>query len=134
MQLFLIVYIYIFSDHCKLNEIKCNISYGIIVPYISIEYNISSFPNYRAVEKRGQGDGRPPYPPPPPPTISQTKQFFSHVKSENIKFLHVITCESIFIEQDISDKKQIGLSEFAVLAINGATTVTNNKFVSFCFR
>ena len=39
----------------------------------------------------------------------------------------------LFIEQDISDKKQIAFSELVVLAVNWATTVTNNDFVSFCF-
>ena len=34
---------------------------------------------------------------------------------------------SLFIEQDISDKKSIAFSEFVVLAVNWATTVTNNK-------
>ena len=37
------------------------------------------------------------------------------------------------IEQDISDKKLLAFSEFVVLAVNWATTVTNNEFVSFCF-
>ena len=46
-----------------------------------------------------------------------------------------ITCEtfSLFIEQDISDKKQIALSEFVALAVNCATTVNSNEFVNFCF-
>ena len=39
---------------------------------------------------------------------------------------------NLFIEQDISDKKYIAFSEFAVLAVNWATTVTKNEFVSFC--
>ena len=37
---------------------------------------------------------------------------------------------SLFIEQNLSDKKQSALSEFFVLAVNWATTVTKNKFVS----
>ena len=42
-----------------------------------------------------------------PPTISWSKIFFFHVKSENIKFLHVknIWDLSLFIEEDISYKK-----------------------------
>ena len=44
---------------------------------------------------------------------------------------------SLFIEQEISDKKEIFLkeafSEFDVLTVNWAITVTNNKFVRFCF-
>ena len=57
------------------------------------------------------------------------------IKSENINFLHVnnIWGFRLFIEQDISDKKQIAFSELVVLAVNWATTVTNNDFVSFCF-
>ena len=55
--------------------------------------------------------------------------------SENIKFLHVnnISDFSLLIELDASDKKYIAFSGFAVLAVNRATTVTNNKFVTFCF-
>ena len=37
---------------------------------------------------------------------------------------------SLFIEQD---KKLKAISEFVVLAVNVATTVTNSEFVSFCF-
>ena len=42
-----------------------------------------------------------------PPTISWSKNCFSHVKLENLKFLHVnnMLDFSLFIEQDISDKK-----------------------------
>ena len=42
----------------------------------------------------------------PPPTISWSK-FFFQVKSENIQFFHVknILDLSLFIEQEISDKK-----------------------------
>ena len=40
---------------------------------------------------------------------------------------------SSFIEQDINDQKQLAFSEFLALAVNWATTVTNNRFVSFCF-
>ena len=41
----------------------------------------------RAVEKEEAGGHQPP--PPPSPTISWSKNVFSHVKSENLKFLHV---------------------------------------------
>ena len=34
---------------------------------------------------------------------------------------------SLFIEQDVIDKKYIDFTEFVVLAVNWATTVTNNK-------
>ena len=37
---------------------------------------------------------------------------------------------SWFIEQD---KKEVALSESVVLEVNGAGTVTNSRFVSFCF-
>ena len=40
---------------------------------------------------------------------------------------------SLFIEQDVSDKKQIAFTEFVVLTVIWATTVTNNEFASFCF-
>ena len=40
---------------------------------------------------------------------------------------------SLFIEQDTSDKGYIAFSEFTVLAVNWATTVTKNEIVSFCF-
>ena len=38
---------------------------------------------------------------------------------------------SLFIEQDISDKKQIAFLECVVLAVNWVTTFTKNEFVSF---
>ena len=44
-----------------------------------------------------------------------------------------ITCETLFIEQDISDKKEIAFSEFVVLTRNWAAAVTSNKFASFYF-
>ena len=77
---------------------------------------------FRAVEK-----GEPPFP--------GAKKIFFHVKSENIKCLHVdnIWDFSLFIEEDISDKKYIAFSEFVVLGVNWVTTVTDNEFVSFCF-
>ena len=37
---------------------------------------------------------------------------------------------TLFIEQDLNDKKYLALSEFVVLAVNWATTVTKKKFVS----
>ena len=54
-------------------------------------------------ERGGRGGNSPP----PCPTISWSKNVFSHVKSENLKFLHVnnIRDFSLFIEQNISDKK-----------------------------
>ena len=41
---------------------------------------------------------------------------------------------NLFVEQDISDKKQVGFSELVVLAVNWPTTVTYNEFVSFFFN
>ena len=49
------------------------------------------------------------------------------LKSENIKFLHVNNMWDFV-------KKQIAFSEFAVLAVNWATLVTNNEVVSFYFQ
>ena len=40
---------------------------------------------------------------------------------------------SLFIEQGKWQKVDIFLSEFVVLTVNWATTVTNNEFVSFFF-
>ena len=40
---------------------------------------------------------------------------------------------SLFIEQDMSDKKKTAFPEFVAFAVNRAITVTNNEFVSFCF-
>ena len=40
---------------------------------------------------------------------------------------------SLFIEQDMSDKKKTAFAEFVTFAVNRAITVTNNEFVSFCF-
>ena len=42
-----------------------------------------------------------------------------------------ITCETLFMEKDISDKRLIAFSEFVVVAVNWATTVAKNKSVSF---
>ena len=52
------------------------------------------------------GDASPP-PPPPPPRHFVEQKFSFHAKSENIKLLHVNNMWdfSLFIEQDISDKK-----------------------------
>ena len=54
---------------------------------------------------------------------------FSRVKLGNIKFLHVnnMRDHSLFIEQDLSDKKCLALSEFFVLAVHWATTVTKTS-------
>ena len=41
---------------------------------------------------------------------------------------------SLFIEQDISDKKYIDFSEFVVLAVNCTIIVTKNEFVIFAFN
>ena len=50
---------------------------------------------FRAVEKEGQGTT----------TISWSKIFF-HVQSENMKYEYMwIMCDTLFIEQEISDKK-----------------------------
>ena len=51
--------------------------------------------------------GRQPPPPPPPPRHFVEQKFSFHAKSENIKLLHVNNMWdfSLFIEQDISDKK-----------------------------
>ena len=38
---------------------------------------------------------------------------------------------SLFIEEDVSDKNYIAFSEFVILAVNCAITVTNNEFVIF---
>ena len=83
----------------------------------------------RAVDKGGD-KGSAPSPPPFLGTI-----FFFHVKSENAKLLHVNNMWdfSLCIEQEISDKKQIVFPEFVVLAVDWATTVTNNEIVSFYF-
>ena len=40
---------------------------------------------------------------------------------------------SLFIEQDISNKKLTAFSEFVVLAVSCAATVTKSEFVSFYF-
>ena len=41
---------------------------------------------------------------------------------------------SLFIEEDVSDKIYIAFSEFVVLAVNCAITVTNNEFLIFVFN
>ena len=61
--------------------------------------------------RRGRGAEGAPHPPthtpPPPHTPFPEAKFFSHVKSEHVKFLHVknISDLSLLIEHDISDKK-----------------------------
>ena len=94
------------------------------------EYTLNCYS--RAVDKGGTGgggDASHPHPPAPFPHL------FFDVKMENIKFLHVnnIWDFSLFVEEDISDKKWIVFSEFVVLAVNWSTTVTYNEFASFCF-
>ena len=59
-----------------------------------------------------------------------------HFLEQNRKTEHFymwITFETLFIKKDISDKNYIAFSEFVVLAVNWATAVTNNEFVSFLF-
>ena len=61
--------------------------------------------HYRVVEKGDRGQGRRQHSLPFPPFPGA--KFLFHVKSENRKFLHVknIWNLSLFVEQDISDKK-----------------------------
>ena len=42
-----------------------------------------------------------------------------------------ITCKTLFIEQDVFVKKYIAFSELVVLAVDRATAITKNKFVTF---
>ena len=66
----------------------------------------------------------------PPPPLPH------HFLEQNRKTEHFymwITFETLFIKKDISDKNYIAFSEFVVLAVNWATAVTNNEFVSFLF-
>ena len=86
------------------------------------------YSRYRAVEKGGRGHR-------PRPFIFWSKSFF-HIKQESIRFLHVNNKWdfSLFIEEDVSDKIYIAFSEFVVLAVNCAITVTNNEFVIFVFN
>ena len=62
----------------------------------------------------------------------QEHNLFFDVKLGNINFLYVNNMwdYTLFIEQDLSDKKYLALSEFIVLAANWVTKVTKNKFVS----
>ena len=69
--------------------------------------------------------GQPPPLPPPHHFLEQNR------KTEH--FYMWITFETLFIKKDISDKNYIAFSEFVVLAVNWATAVTNNEFVSFLF-
>ena len=56
---------------------------------------------------------------------------FFYVKSESIKFANVNNMWnlSLFIEQYISNKKYIAISEFVVLAVNLATIVSKFLFL-----
>ena len=56
---------------------------------------------------------------------------FFYVKSESIKFANVNNMWnlSLFIEQYISNKKYIAISEFVVLAVNLATIVCKFLFL-----
>ena len=78
---------------------------------------------FRAVEKRE------------PPFRGTKKKNFPRKIGKHKIGLHVdnIWDFSLFIEEDISDKKYIAFSEFVVLGVNWVTTVTDNEFVSFCF-
>ena len=82
----------------------------------------------QARRERGSGGGQPPY-------HFLLQNIFFHLKSENINVLNVKNMWdfSLFIEQDVSDKKEMAFSEFVIFAVNWAITVTNNKFLSFCF-
>ena len=78
-------------------------------------------PNVAVLEKgrreRRGGRKRQPHPH-PTTTISWSKKLFLHVKLENINFVHAnnIWGFSLFIEQDLSDKKYIVFSEFVVFS------------------
>ena len=56
---------------------------------------------------------------------------FFYVKSESIKFANVNNMWnlSLFIEQYLSNKKHIAISEFVVLAVNLATIVCKFLFL-----
>ena len=82
---------------------------------------MSNWRYYRPVGKEGAGRRQhpPPPSPTPPPPFPGVKKFFFLVKSEN----KIFTCENLrdlnlFIEQDISDKKETAFSEFFALAVN----------------
>ena len=72
--------------------------------FLKFSFMIVHFYN-RAVEKRGGGRGGVAEGTPSQCFLEQN--FFSHVKSENIAFSHVnnVSDFSLFVEQDISDKK-----------------------------
>ena len=85
---------------------KCLIvSISVLQVHMGLTQSLNLWQNLclcKAVEKGGGGAGGG-----SPPTISWSKNCFSHVKLENLKFLHVnnMLDFSLFIEQDISDKK-----------------------------
>ena len=64
---------------------------------------------------------------PSPPQFPGAKKLFFH-----LKFLHVTNMWD-FISWTRHKWQKGAFSEFVVLAVNWATTVTNNKFVSFSF-
>ena len=70
----------------------CNFEF----PFQSFKFLQKTIFDFRAVEKGGGGKGRQP-PSPLPPPFPGAKVFF-HVYMR-------ITCETLFTEQDISDKK-----------------------------
>ena len=79
--------------------------------YIFTNYT-KIFVTQKLLRAEGEGGQRgrhtPPHTlPPPPHTPFPEAKFFSHVKSEHVKFLHVkhISDLSLLIEHDISDKK-----------------------------
>ena len=70
--------------------------------------------------------------PPLPQQFPGAKTFFPRSIEKCkifLKLLHVNNMWdfSLFIEQDVIDKKYIDFTEFVVLAVNWTTTVTNNK-------
>ena len=74
---------------------KCNTTDKIENDMMAERWHVFTY-IHRAVGKGAQRGASPPPVNPPP--------FFFHIKSENMKFLHVEDM-SLFIEQDISDKK-----------------------------
>ena len=74
--------------------------------YIFTNYT-KIFVTQKLLRAEGEGGQRGRPTPPPPHTPFPEAKFFSHVKSEHVKFLHVknISDLSLLIEHDISDKK-----------------------------
>ena len=68
-----------------------------------------------------------------PPPARPLPHHFLEQNRKTEHFYMWITFETLFIKKDISDKNYIAFSEFVVLAVNWATAVTNNEFVSFLF-